>query len=276
MVLGYNTNGFAFHRLEDAVAVLASIGYRSVAVTLDHHHLDPFADDFEARAGRIKGLLAQHGLTCVIETGARFLLDPLHKHQPTLVSHAPDGRHRRIAFLNRAIRAATLVDAQCVSLWSGAADDDAEPATLWTRLETGLGEVLAEAERHDVRLAFEPEPGMFVETMAQFEKLYDLLDHPLFGLNLDVGHLHCLNDGHLLDHLRKWGHVLFNVHLEDMCRGHHEHLFFGEGEINFCETIDYLTAVAYRGPIHVELSNHSRSAVETARRAYAFLSGLGL
>ena len=117
---------------------------------------------------------------------------------------------------------------------------------------------------------------MFVETMAQFEKLYDLVDHPLFGLTLDVGHLHCLDDGHLLDHLRQWGHVLFNVHLEDMCRGRHEHLFFGQGQINFCETIDSLTAVAYRGPIQVELSNHSRSAVETARRAYAFLTGLGL
>ena len=69
MVLGYNTNGFAFHRLEDAIGVLASIGYRSVAITLDHHHLDPYADDFEARAKRIKQLLARHSLTCVIETG---------------------------------------------------------------------------------------------------------------------------------------------------------------------------------------------------------------
>ena len=39
--LGYNTNGFAHHTLEDAVAILAEIGYESVAVTLERDLLDP-------------------------------------------------------------------------------------------------------------------------------------------------------------------------------------------------------------------------------------------
>ena len=36
MLLGYNTNGLAHHALLDAVELLAGIGYRSVAVTIDH------------------------------------------------------------------------------------------------------------------------------------------------------------------------------------------------------------------------------------------------
>ena len=35
VLFGYNTNGFAHHRLEDAIAILAEIGYRSVAVTVE-------------------------------------------------------------------------------------------------------------------------------------------------------------------------------------------------------------------------------------------------
>ena len=41
----YNTNGAANHRLDDALALIADAGYDGVAVTLDIHHLDPFAPD---------------------------------------------------------------------------------------------------------------------------------------------------------------------------------------------------------------------------------------
>ena len=36
MLLGYNTNGFAHHDPFDALAIIAEIGYQSVAITLDH------------------------------------------------------------------------------------------------------------------------------------------------------------------------------------------------------------------------------------------------
>ena len=41
MFLGYNTNGLAHHDLFDAVALLAEIGYRGVAITIDHNALPP-------------------------------------------------------------------------------------------------------------------------------------------------------------------------------------------------------------------------------------------
>ena len=33
--LGYNTNGLAHHRLDDALALLADSGYEGIALTLD-------------------------------------------------------------------------------------------------------------------------------------------------------------------------------------------------------------------------------------------------
>src|SRR5919197_2634272 len=100
---GYNTNGFAHHRLEDALAILADLGYQSVALTLDHHALNPFDPHLPEQVGHIKHLLDRLGLRSVIETGARFLLDPWRKHQPTLISPRPEERARRLDFLRRAV-----------------------------------------------------------------------------------------------------------------------------------------------------------------------------
>ncbi len=274
MILGYVTNGFAHHTLDDAVRILGDLGYRSVAITLDQHHLNPFDDQWPEHAARIKRMLSHYGMRCTVETGARFLLDPERKHQPTLLSTDPDERNRRIEFLCLAIDLAANLGADSVSLWSGAAEDHPAASTHLDQLRSGLRDVLGHAERHDMRLGFEPEPGMFIETMAQFERIHDVIDHPLFGLTLDVGHVHCLSDGDLLAHARRWRGKLFNVHLEDMRRGRHEHLPFGEGEINFTEVIGILTAIDYTGPVHVELSRHSHDAPATAARAFDFLSAL--
>ncbi len=273
MILGYTTNGFALHRLEDAINILADIGYRSVAITLDHH-FNPLDSDWRTRAVEIKNLLRQRMMACTVETGARFLLDPRRKHQPTLISAEAAGRESRLQFLCRAIDVARELDADCVSVWSGSSDGDASSPALFERLCDGLGQVLTYAEQHRIPVGFEPEPGMFIETMAQFERVFQAVGHPLLGLTMDIGHVHCLGDGDLYDHLKRWQDVLLNVHLEDMRHGKHEHLFFGEGEINFTEVINYLSAIEYRGPVHVELSRHSHDAPAAAERAYAFLAGL--
>jgi len=65
-----------------------------------------------------------------------------------------------------------------------------------------------------------------------------------------------------------------NVHLEDMRAGVHEHLMFGEGEIDFPPIFAALRATGYRGGVHVELSRHSHEGPSAARRAMEFLAPL--
>lgn len=272
MYLGYNTNGFACHGLSDAVAILSELGYESVALTLECGHLDP-AD----RTGvpecleRLRPVFKAVDMHVTIETGSRFILDPRHKHQPTLLSSSPQERRRRVEFLKAAVDVASAMSADSVSLWSGAPDDDATEVQLLDRLTTGLGEVLEHAEAGGIRLAFEPEPGMFIDTMARFEKLHASLPHPLLGLTLDVGHIHCQSDGDVRQHVRRWRDVLWNVHIEDMRRGEHNHLIFGDGDMDFGLVFGVLDEIDYGGPVHVELSRHSHDAVEAARRSFEFL-----
>jgi sugar phosphate isomerase/epimerase len=274
MLLGYNTNGFAHHRLEDALALLAELGYQSVAITLDFHALHPYEPDLLGRTATTRELLNRLGLRSVIETGARFLLDHRRKHQPTLLSGSADGRATRLDFLQLAVDVAAELGSDAVSFWSGAPDDAAPDEELIRRLTDGCRRLCDRAAGRGVPLAFEPEPGMAIDTMTRFDELRRRVDHPSFGLTIDVGHLHCLGEVPVAEQLRKWRHLLRNIHIEDMRQGIHDHLMFGEGEIDFAPVLAALDEIGYAGGVHVELSRHSHDAVETARRALAFLRGV--
>ena len=95
-----------------------------------------------------------------------------------------------------------------------------------------------------------------------------------FGLTIDIGHLHCLGETPIADQLKNWSSRLWNIHIEDMRAGVHDHLMFGAGEIDFGPVLRALREIDYAGGVHVELSRHSYDAVETARRALAFLRPL--
>jgi sugar phosphate isomerase/epimerase len=274
MILGYNTNGLAFHRWQDAVELLAEIDYHAVAVTVDHHCLNPFSADLSVEVRSLRQLLERHDMRCVIETGARFLLDSRVKHEPTLMTADPEERCRRVDFLSRCIDIAAELNADAVSFWSGILRDDIPESQAFDRLATGCREVAKHAERRGVQLAFEPEPGMFIETMDQFARLAELVDSPQFGLTIDIGHVQCVETIPIPEVLRTWQDRLCNVHIEDMRRGVHEHLLFGEGEIDFPPVMKTLAEIGYSGCVNVELSRHSHVAPQVARDSFEFLRGL--
>lgn len=263
---GYGSNGFAGHRLDEALAVIAGLGYDGVALTLDHPHLDPFAPDLAARTERVRRRLDALGLAVVIETGARYVLDPWRKHEPTLVSE--DGRERRIDYLHRAIRVADGLGAEAVSFWSGTLPDGVPAEQGWQRLTAGVAEVLAEAERRAVRCAFEPEPGMFVDTLAGVAELRRRLGEPdRLAVTVDIGHCVCNEPVPPQDCVREIGPLLGNVQADDMRPGVHEHLEFGEGDVDLPATLGALLDVGYAGLVSVELPRHSHAAPAVAARA---------
>ena len=274
MRLGYNTNGLAHHSLPAAIRLLASLGYQSVAITIDHRALNPYERDFERQVQETRALLEELGMRSVVETGARYLLDPLHKHEPTLVSPKSAGRPRRIEFLRHAVDLAAALSSDCVSLWSGILHDAVPREKGLERLVEGLKIVLDYADRKNVVLGFEPEPGMLIDTMARFAKLIVEVDSPRLKLTLDVGHLHCLGEVPIAEVIRHWSDRLVNIHIEDMKAGVHEHLMFGAGEIDFAPVVAALAEVGYAGGLHVELSRHSHQGPTAAQQAHAFLAPL--
>jgi L-ribulose-5-phosphate 3-epimerase len=267
---GYGTNGMADHRLGEALGLLADLGYDGVALTLDHMHLDPYAPDLTAQVGRLAKRLAELGLAVVIETGGRYVLDPARKHRPNLLEEP--GRERRLDLLRRAVTIGADLGAEAVSFWAGALPTTVEAESGWKRLIAGCVELADLAAARGVRLAFEPEPGMLVSTIASYQRLARQVGGPdRLGLTLDIGHCRCLEPEPEAACVRRVGAALANVQIEDMRRGVHEHLPFGEGEVDLPAVLAALREVGYAGLVSVELPRHSHAAASLAEQSLRVL-----
>lgn len=255
---GYNTNGLTSHRLDDALTLLADSGYDGVALTLDVSHHDPFAPNLADRTAKLARRLDELGLSSVIETGARFLLDPRRKHEPTLVTSSPEGRARRVAFLRLCIDVAADLGAEAVSFWAGKAAPGLDPELCRQWLVSGVAEVTEHARACGVVAALEPEPGMLVEDCDQWTKLAQ--DVPGLKLALDTGHCIVAGDWEPADAVRAFADQLGTVAIEDMPRGRHEHCVPGEGDMDLTEVLRALRDVNFPGLVCVELSRDSHRA----------------
>ncbi|GAA5012210.1 sugar phosphate isomerase/epimerase family protein [Streptomyces siamensis] len=269
---GYGTNGLADLRLDDALALLADLGYDGVGLTLDHMHLDPLAPDLAARTARVARTLAAHGLSVTVETGARYVLDPRRKHGPSLLDPDPDDRARRVDLLLRAVRVAADLGAHAVHCFSGVTPSGTDEDTAWKRLAEALAPVVETAGRAGVPLAVEPEPGHLLSSLTDFHRLRDALGDPAaLGLTLDIGHCQCLEPLPPADCVRAAAPWLRHVQIEDMRRGVHEHLPFGDGEIDFPTVLEALAATGYQGLTVVELPRHSHAGPHFAAQSLPFL-----
>ncbi|MFC5009586.1 sugar phosphate isomerase/epimerase family protein [Nocardioides plantarum] len=260
--LGYGLNGFAGHRLADACAVVSSLGYEGIGLTLDQPHLDPFGD-LPSQIAHARRCLEANHLASVVETGSRYVLDPWHKHEPTLVSD--DGRERRVDLLRRAVRIAHELGSEAVSCWSGTAPTGVGAAVLWRRVVNGLGPVLDDAADLGVTVCVEPEPGMFLSTLDEVLDLRARFGDPEhLQVTLDLGHLVCNEPRTPAETVHRAGPVLGNVQVDDMVRDVHEHLELGTGELDLDDVLGALVATGYTGLACVELPRHSHAAPAVA------------
>lgn len=284
--LAYNTNGLSHHRILDALTLLRDLGYEGVAIAPDVACLDPFHPR-EGEVESVRKLAAELGLSLAVETGARFLLDPRRKHRPTLLEASAADRARRADFLRRSVDLASDLGAEIVSMWSGASptgvradapdseedDDPRERERIWDRLCAELPPLLLHARERGVRLAFEPEPGMFVERPAGYDELVRRLgaEGDSLGLCLDVGHLLVTGDVPVADVIRRSAPRLIHVHLDDIAGGVHEHRMFGEGDLDLTEVLEALAEIDYKGLAAVELSRDAHRGAQAAEEAMGHL-----
>ncbi len=266
---GYDTNGLFRHRLDDALIMIAEAGYDGVAITPDICHLDPYAPDIEAQTAAAARRLREFGLSCVVQTGAFYVIDRAAKHAPTLISPEPERRAVRMDFYDRCMRMAATLGAECFTFWSGVRGSDVTEADAQTYLLEGTHEVVERCRAHGLVAAMEPEPEMMLGTVAHYDALAAKV--PGLKLALDLGHCTVTQDVEPQDAVRAHGGDIAVVHFEDMRRGVHLHLFPGDGHMDLPACLQALRDVRFRGLTVVELSADAHRAPQMVRDAREWL-----
>ena len=198
------------------------------------------------------------------------MLDPTRKHRPSLLDDPSDAA-RRLDHLKRCVDLAVAVGAPVVSVWSGSAPEGLDRAAGTARLVAGLRRLCAHAKGAGVRIGFEPEPGMAVETLEGWERVRDAVGSPVLGLTLDVGHCLATREGDPAAILSHHAKEIVVLQVDDHVAGVHDHRMFGEGEVDWPSIARAVRESGYAGPIEVELSRHSSEAPSAARKSIDFL-----
>jgi sugar phosphate isomerase/epimerase len=196
-------------------------------------------------------------------------------YHPTWIEEDRELRELRIAHTIGAIHLAAELGAATVSLQPGGPliGTPLSRAAAAERFAEGLSRVLPVARDQNIILAVEPEPGLFIESSAEYLAFKNghFADEALVKMNCDIGHLFCVGDDPAAV-IRSMPEQIAHVHLEDIGKNRvHQHLTPGKGVIDFRTIFDALEATNYRGRVTVELYPYETTAAGVAKMAWEHL-----
>ena len=194
--LAFSTNAFKKNKLSDAICAIADIGYSGVELMADVPHAYPPTMDAAARM-ELAALIKSLGLL-VSNVNAFTLFAVGDTYHPSWIEKDADERKTRIDHTLGCIELAAQMGSGTISLQPGGPmiGTDISRKVAGERFAQGIERVLPTAKEHGVVLAIEPEPGLFIETSAeylQFKEQY-FKNEPLVRMNCDIGHLFCVGE----------------------------------------------------------------------------------
>jgi sugar phosphate isomerase/epimerase len=274
--LAFSTNAFKKNTLEEAIDAIAAIGYTGVELMADVPHAYPPALDSQQRV-QLKQHIESRGLA-VSNINAFTLFAEGDTYHPTWIEEDERLRDLRIEHTMDCMELAQQMGSRTVSLQPGGpliGTRLSREAAEW-RFADGLERLLPLAERLGITLAVEPEPGLLIETSAEyheFKKTYFAGDDRI-RMNCDVGHLYCVGEDPA-EVIREMPEEIAHVHLEDIGANRvHQHLTPGKGAIDFTSIFKALHDIAYGGWVTVELYPYETTAAGVARAAWEHLQPL--
>ncbi len=268
MQLAFSTNAFKRCSLEQAVETIGAIGYAGVEIMADVPHAYPPHMPGE-RVAALHELLTKSRLA-VSNVNAFTLFAVGDTYHPTWLENDPAQRRIRIDHTRNCIPLAAAIGAKTISLQPGGPLEGPRADALKLYAD-GLRELLPAAQKANITLMVEPEPGLLIEHSYECIEFLNQVSHPNLKMNCDLGHFYCVNEDPAAV-LRQCAPYIAHVHLEDIRENRvHQHLQPGLGAMDFPAIFAALNDIHYAGWVTVELYPYESTAEQVAQAAFSYL-----
>ena len=196
-------------------------------------------------------------------------------HHPSWIEEDEDFRKIRLDYTLKCVDLAAKLGVATISTEPGGPLDGMSRGLAMEIFMEELDKAVAYADRQGVTILIEPEPGLLIETSAQFMDFVTDFGAHRVGLNFDIGHFYCVGDDpaqkvvELRDHIR-------HFHLEDIpVSREHRHIALGQGGVDIPRVLSRIESIGYDGFVTVELYPYQASAPEIARQSIHYLESIG-
>ena len=275
MRLAFSSNAYLRFSVEETIRRIAGLGYAGIELLADVPHAWP-AGLLQEQKRAIRECLDRHGLA--ISNVNAFMMsavaDPRQPYwHPSWIE--PDEHYRAIRreHTNRALALAAELGAPSIQTEPGGPLAEGQS---WKQAAAVFYDefmpCVESAEKHQVYLLIEPEPGLLIETFEQYLEFVEAIDSPWVGLNFDVGHAFCMGQDPQ-DWIVPMAPHTKHYHVEDIAPTRvHEHLIPGRGAIDFEAMLRAIAATGYDGWLTVELYPYVADPDAAGLEARAFLT----
>ncbi|MCX7427724.1 MAG: sugar phosphate isomerase/epimerase [Planctomycetia bacterium] len=274
MRFAYSSNAYMQFSIEETIERIAGLGYAGLELLADVPHAWP-AGLLPGRTRAIRECLDRFGLEIANVNGFMMnaVADPRQPYwHPSWIEPDPDYRAIRREHTKRALHLAAELGAPSIQTEPGGplreGESWAAAAEVFYRELMPCVEV---AEKKQVFLLIEPEPGLLVERFEQYLEFAGRVDSPWLGLNFDVGHAFCVGEDPVQWIPRMAEHTK-HYHIEDIAATRrHAHLIPGRGAIDLGAALHEIEASGYDGWVTVELYPYVDNPDDAGREAKSFL-----
>jgi len=181
------------------------------------------------------------------------------------------GDDERFSLIKKVVAITAAIKAPLMIITGGMKQEGMDEQYLWDENIKRTKELCIEAEKYDIKLALEFEPGFIIDSTKLALKAIREINSPALALNADVGHIF-LQDENPMEAIENSGAYIIHTHFENMEKGVHNHLLPDIGDMDLPQYIKKLKAVGFTGDSSLDVYQYDYEKI--APQAIRYLKSI--